>query len=400
MNSNAQSLLSRLFWNLPWLIRYPGWRVKELIRRATEEVDSPHLIILVANHFEPGYKEEPNQGGELGAPMSEETQMVRLENWCEMASAIGHEIKDHDGMPFRHTNFYPAEQYYKSLLDRLAALQAEGFGEVEIHLHHGAERPDSADNFTRVLTEFRDRLVEDHNCLSRPIEGGPPMYAFVHGNWALANSANNRFCGVDTEMQILRDTGCYADFTLPSAPDRSQVPRLNAIYECGQPLDQRMPHYSGPGLKVGSRPSLPVIFTGPLVFDWLRRMSGLPLPGLESGALTARNPVNVNRVNLWRQARITVTGRPEWVFVKLYCHGFFPEDQSAVIGSEMHRSLDRLLEFAEQTRKFKLHFVTPREAFNIVLAAVDGHSGEPSQYRNYYLRSIMDEGEAVSRMRA
>lgn len=396
-----EGLLTRLFLNLPWLIRYPGWRVKELIERATHDVDSPHLIILVANHFEPAYNEEQNANGWLGVPMSEEDQMARLEHWCEMATAIGREIKDQDGMPFRHTNFYPAEQYYKSLLDRLAALQSEGFGEVEIHLHHGVKQPDSAENFTKVLTEFRDRLVEDHNCLSRPVTGGPPMYAFVHGNWALANSANNRFCGVDTEMQILRDTGCYADFTLPSAPDRSQVPRLNAIYECGYPLDRRVPHYSGPGLKVGRRPSLPVIFTGPLVLDWRRRLSGLPVPRLESGALTARSPVDIDRASLWRRARITVHGRPEWVFAKLYCHGFFPEDQAAVIGSDMRRNLERLLNFADQTSKFKVHFVTAREAFNIALAAVDGHSGEPSQYRNYYLRPIMDQEEAVStRMRA
>ena len=39
------------------------------------------------------------------------------------------------------------------------------------------------------------------------------MYAFVHGNFALANSAGGRYCGVDEEMQILAETGCYADMT-------------------------------------------------------------------------------------------------------------------------------------------------------------------------------------------
>ena len=109
------------------------------------------------------------------------------------------------------------------------------------------------------------------------------MYGFVHGNLALGNSAGGRFCGVDEEMQILADTGCYADFTLPSAPDQSQVPRINDIYQCGGPLDKARPHRSGPSVRVGVRPQLPLIFTGPLVFNWSRRVKGLPVPRLDDG---------------------------------------------------------------------------------------------------------------------
>src|SRR5262249_30505119 len=154
-----------------------------------------------------------------------------LDHWCNQARAIGGAIRDHDGMPFRHTNFYPAEQYHKSLLTRLAELQSDGLGEVEIHLHHGVQKPDTAENFRRVLVDFRDVVSEEHGCLSRTRDDDRPRYAFVHGNWALANSAGGRFCGVNSEMQILEETGCYADLTLPSAPDRSQVPRINALYE-------------------------------------------------------------------------------------------------------------------------------------------------------------------------
>ena len=383
-----ETFVERVFYNLPWLCRYPGWRLKELLRRTTENVDDPHLIIVIANHFEPAYNEEPNHAGGMGIPLSEDEQIRRLEVWCDTARAIGNAVRDHDGTPFRHTNFYPAEQYYKSLLDQLAALQADGFGEVEIHLHHGVQAPDSAQNFKRVLTDFRDALVEEHNCLSAPKSGGPPMYGFVHGNWALANSAGNRFCGVDEEMQILKDTGCYADFTLPSAPDRSQVPRLNAIYQCGGPLDRAVPHYIGPGVKVGERPSTPLIFTGPLVFDWRKRVFGLPMPRLENGGLTNRSPFDLRRAELWRNARITVTGRSEWVFAKLYCHGFFPDDQSWVIGDHMRRSLEMFLDSTNQTG-LKVHFATAREAFNMVIAAADGRSGNPNEYREYYLQSLM-----------
>ena len=67
------------------------------------------------------------------------------------------------------------------------------------------------------LTEFRDQLAFRHRCLSVEDGSTDPRYAFVHGNFALANSAGGLFCGVDSEMQILAETGCYADLTMPAA---------------------------------------------------------------------------------------------------------------------------------------------------------------------------------------
>ena len=84
---------------------------------------------------------------------------------------------------------------------------------------------------------------------------GPPRYAFVHGNWALANSAQGKFCGVDDEMQILAETGCYGDFTLP-APSSAQVRKINAIYECSLPLNRRAPHRRGRDLQSGRPPKI------------------------------------------------------------------------------------------------------------------------------------------------
>nr|MBA3440821.1 hypothetical protein [Pyrinomonadaceae bacterium] len=91
----------------------------------------------------------------------------------------------------------------------------------------------------------------------------------------------------------------------------------------------------------------------------------------------------------WQGAEISVQGRPEWVFVKLYCHGFFPFDQDVTIGEPMRRFLDEVLEYADRSGQFKIHFATCREAFNIAMAAVDGRKGDPTLYRDYQLRSIM-----------
>lgn len=389
MRGNKPGQLTKLARSLPWLLRYPLWRAGEMTRRMAEHSGPQHLIFVIANHFEPS---DDLRYRVLSLP----TQQRRLEEWCEWARAIGEAVRDHDGTPFRHTNFYPAEQYHRPLLERMAELQAAGFGEVEIHLHHGVEKPDTAENTRRALITFRDLLAEEHKCLSRMSDDGPPMYAFVHGNWALANSANNSCCGVDSEMQILAETGCYADLTLPSAPNIAQVSRINAIYQCGHPLTERAPHRSGPSLRVGDKPTFPIIFTGPLGLDWDRRKHGVPFPRLENGMLTENFPPSRARLERWRGARIGILGRPEWIFIKLYCHGFFPGDQSAVIGDEMRRFLLETLELADRTSQFKLHFATAREMFNMAMAAIEGQAGDPGLYRDYKLRQIMQSAPSHS----
>jgi hypothetical protein len=274
-------------------------------------------------------------------------------------------------------------------------MQNEGLGEVEIHLHHGVEKPDTAENLRKQLVEFRDILAEEHKCLSRLDPDGKPMYAFVHGNLALGNSCSGRFCGVDEEMQILAETGCYADMTLPSAPDESQVPVINKIYECGLPIDRPIPHKKGKSVKInGNFPKLPLIFTGPLIFNWTRRIKGFPVPRLEDGALVHNQPMDLARFRRWQKANITVKGNSEWIFVKLYCHGFFAHDQSASIGEDAIRFFSEIIENGENTGNYKVHFASAREAVNMVFAAIDGKKGNPGSFRDYRLRSIMSEKDS------
>jgi hypothetical protein len=272
----------------------------------------------------------------------------------------------------------------------MAEMQGEGLGEVELHLHHGVDRPDTAENLRNTLIEFRDILAERHRCLSKTADRNTPMYAFVHGNLALANSCGGRFCGVDNEMEILRDTGCYADMTLPSAPDQSQVAVINRIYECGLPVSEAVPHRRAlPPHSNGAGPHLPLIMQGPLTFNWTRRVKGLPLPSIDDGALTATQGFDRARFDRWLSANVTAGGRSDIVFVKLYCHGFFDHDQSACIGEDAKRFFGDLVNESVKTGKFDIHFATARETFNIAMAAIEGKRGTPSQYRDHKLVPIM-----------
>jgi hypothetical protein len=92
-----------------------------------------------------------------------------------------------------------------------------------------------------------------------------------------------------------------------------------------------------------------------------------------------------------------VEGRPDWVFIKLYCHAFFEHDQDVMIGEQLKRFMGAVLELSERTGEFKIHFATAREAFNMVVAAVEGCSEAPGRYRDYRLRQIMHEPSSTLR---
>jgi len=362
--------------NLKWVPSY----AMHLLKTEAHPAAPQHLIIALADHFEPCYTGKPG----VFHPIYEQIRLVR--DWCARYPQVVDKWRDADGQPFKHTYFYPAEHYHPEVLEILAKHCQQGWGEVEIHLHHGIESPDTAENTRRTLETFRSRLVE-HGCLSKLDNDATPHYAFVHGNWALANSANGRYCGVDEEMQILADTGCYADFTLPSAPEPMQVAKVNSIYQCSLPLNHRSPHRRGHNLRVGTRSVLaPIIVQGPLMLDFGRQRR--VLPSIENGEISGSNPATLHRVKLWRRAAIAVQGRPEWCFIKLHGHGMIQRDEPSMLGRPMTDFLRTLLETSQRTGAFQVHFVTAREMVNIIFAACEGVCENPGRFRDYRLKLI------------
>src|ERR1700730_3091658 len=189
-------------------LSYGKWLPSYFWQRFTRSLPrgKVHLIFALADHFEPAIVPED---GRARASFSE--QIRRVERWCEEYPTAAVKLRDSGGRGFVHTYFYPAEQYESEQLDILAGHCHSGWGEIEIHLHHGMEAPDTAESTRRQLVEFRDTLVSRHGSLCFLNGDGPTRYGFVHGNFALANSAAGYACGVDSEIQILAETGCYAD---------------------------------------------------------------------------------------------------------------------------------------------------------------------------------------------
>jgi hypothetical protein len=344
-----------------------------------------HLIIALADHFEPAIVPED---GQKRAPRTEQER--RLEWWSREYPKVVDKWRDHEGRPLLHTYFYPAEQYDEGLIEMLADHCHAGWGEVEIHLHHGIPHPDTAENTRRLLTEYRDQLAFRHRCLAMEEDSDKPRYVFIHGNFALANSADGRYCGVDSEMQILSETGCYADMTMPGAPwDPAQIGKINSVYECTLPLDQRVPHREGHDLAAGQPPRIfPLMIQGPLIAD-VQSSLRLRRPIFDNGAITGAKPASLHRLSLWKQAQITVSGRPDWFFIKLHCHSMDPTQKDAVIGGSFQKFLATLVDGAPG-RGETLHFVTAREMTNILLAACDGRDGNPGDYRDYRFKRFVD----------
>jgi len=190
---------------------------------------------------------------------------------------------------------------------------------VEVHLHHDN---DTAENFRRVVADFARTLHERHGFLRKDAEGRV-AYAFIHGNWALDNSRpDGRWCGVDNELEILVETGCHADLTMPSAPSDTQTRKINSIYFARGRPGCRKSHDTGRDLEVGgsAEPGELLLVQGPLTLNWREGKRGI-VPRIESAELSLDAPPTAHRVKLWGDCAIGVKGAEEHVFIKVHTHG-------------------------------------------------------------------------------
>ena len=331
--------------------------------------DGPrHLLFALCDHFEP-----------LWGDVVPSVGAARVRAWEEGYPKLAHEFTDSDGRHPRHSFFFPGEQYSTDSLERLARLTAAGLSEVEFHLHHD---DDTALGLRRDLARYLAEFAA-HGHLSRDPDGRL-RFAFIHGNWCLANARrDHRFCGVDEEIPLLFEAGCYADFTFPSAPDECQPNIVNQIYWPDGDLARSRAYESGVPAHVGDRRNDRLLMiSGPLALA--RRPNSLA-PRIENAAVTANDPATPSRIRTWTAQNIHVSGRPEWVFVKVHTHGA-PEAQASSLLGDGGRALHRALaEGYNDGERWRLHYVTAREMFNLAIAAMEGCGGDPMPHMNHVL---------------
>lgn len=355
-----------------WL---PAYLTRTRRRPAT---DGPTDILLcVCDHFEP-FHDTDKKGA-----------LARLESWNRKFPPLIGNFTDADGVHPKHTFFYPIEQYDRDVIDRLKSLCDASGAEVEIHLHH--------DNDTaQGLREKLDRGIRgfrDHGFLSRDPTGAI-RYAFIHGDWALDDShPTGRHCGVRNELRILRESGCYADFTMPSAPSPTQTRTINRLYYAKSSVRSKS-HDTGERARTGPDGTQALrddidrllLIQGPLGLNWERRKRGV-FPRIENGDLTGANPPTMDRARLWLRLYNHVVGRPDTLFIKLHTHGAIERNSGVFLGDPYREFHEQLLENFNDGERFRMHYVTARELTNILHALEDGQTGPPGQHRDYLYRT-------------
>jgi hypothetical protein len=327
-------------------------------------------MFCFVDHFEPGWRRPDYR-----------TECERISQWSERYPALAAGSRDADGRPPVHTFFYPEEEYRPEHLDALVELCRAGLGEIEIHLHHDR---DSEDGLREKLRRFSDLLVNRHDALPLDPQTGRPRWGFIHGNWALDNSNPAGWgCGVNDELRILAEEGCYADFTLPAAPSRCQTRTINRLYYARSDPGRPKGHDRGNPVRVGgSEVGHLMIVQGPLGFSTRRRKFGI-LPRIENADIRSNMPPTEERIDGWVRTGIHVEGRPEWVFVKIHTHGAQEAGFETLLGEPMRRAFRYLESRYNDGRRWKLHYVSARETYNIIKAAESGLDGDPNQYRDY-----------------
>ncbi len=327
-------------------------------RNDFEKIRDGHLLFLIADHHEPCGR------GTAGKQSSKK--------WCSRFEKIFGGIRDDFGNKLQWSWFYPYDHKNPLVVYNLNNLVYSGFGEVEFQFHHGPDTNETMPPKLKKAVKWFNSL----GCMI-PIGSNPePQFGFVHGNWALDNSRKNpKWCGVNRELDILKSEGCYADFTFATFGTLAQPSQINSIYYA-RDSDAPKSYDTGVDAQANVEGDGFLIFQGPIGWDWKARR-------FDCAALEVTSSPLKHRVDVWMKRAPIVKGKPEWIFLKAYTHAF--QSQDAVLSSEFRELLLHLKEVCHK-KGLALHFVTAREAYNIVKAAEAGRKGNPEDYRDFILK--------------
>jgi len=318
-----------------WGPSYIRQRLRQITQRAAPPLE--RIWLTIADHYEPKWRR---------ADLS--TAQSRVALWRAAWPEIARRCRpDSLGNAPRYTFFFPEEEYHPTLMEPLAEMVHEEIADVEVHLHHDGE---GRQNFVDRISTFCKTLHNEHGLLRK--RNGKLTFGFIHGNWALDNSRpDGRLCGLNDEIRVLRDLGCYADFTMPSGDSPTQARLVNTIYYCNGDPDRPKSYDDGvPVTPGGAVDGDLLIIPGPLGMRWRDRW----LPRLETGELRYGNVATSYRVRRWVDIAPRIGTNS---FVKLYTHGAQERNSAALLSGVLETTFNLLVEEANR-RECAIHFVS------------------------------------------
>jgi hypothetical protein len=349
------------------------WLPSHLATLGRQPPRPTHILFCMVDHYEPG-----TGGVDTG------TEKARVTELLVKYPSLAAEHVDSSGNHPKRTWFFPPHYHRNGSLRKLVSLCEQGYGEIELHLHHGKTAPDTAENLRRTI----ELCLKDYARFGIfGKEGDRRRYGFIHGDWALNNSLpGGRYCGVDRELSVLHETGCYADLTFPSCG--SNNPRLiNRIYYAGTDTHRPEAHASGKPARAGAGPGKGLLMIqGPVRPIWV---DGRPTFG---DSINNRRHPQGRLLDKWIRTSIHISGKRGWIILKVHTHGAI--DGETVLGDPMHKAFSHLEKVYNDGSAYFLHYVTARELFNMIRAAEDGHDGNPSDYRDYLIAPPLYDSSA------
>ncbi len=344
-----------------------------LLRFVKLPKEDVHIMFAFVDHFEPG-----NGGVDLGR------QIARVNAWTERYPKIAMKHRDSDGICPQHTFFYPPHYDIHDHLMKIVDLCTRGFGEVEMHLHHDRQEPWLDDASSLLKKKIYDCIDSYSRYGIFCLPDGRRKYAFIHGDWALANSLKGgKHCGVNDELSVLMETGCYADFTFPVSNEAQPKLANTIFYAQSTPAFPKGYNKIASPVKVDNKnPGGLMLIQGIIGLRWKSR-THKEKPSIEQSNIDVKDFPFKSRVNYWVDKRIQVKGRPNWIFIKIHTHGAREVDWETLFGKPCDDMFRYLETKYNDGKKYFLHYVSAREMYNIIRAAEDGKDGSPNDYRDY-----------------
>jgi len=351
----------------------------------TVHADPKHIIFAFVDHFEPyGTIEEADQ-----------MTSVWVDDYINMAA----KHTDADGRHPIHSYFVVAWPYIQieqlnSVLNKLNTTTYTGYGEVELHIHHGLpdESLRTGQEATEELLYILSLAKQNFNAHGALLTAEPEprtTFGFIHGMWALDNSRymgepnpdHYEYCGVKRELDILKSEGAYADFTFPAPTPMNTIVQDVMLYaqdDNSSASYNKSSNIFPVGVGWPERDNL-MLIQGPST----RTNIGVK-PGIYN------DPPGLRRMDSWVNRKVCVIGNDDWIFVKVYTHGCAadltdPDVWDSYFGETTDEFYNDIEAKYNDGINWKLHYVSSREMYNIIKAAEAGYIGDPNSFRDFTL---------------